>query len=71
VPKKKSEYPEQIVVRLTTEQITYLQDCAEASGFKVSDLVRALIQVSLNAAINEQVDEAIATLDREVPHAAV
>jgi uncharacterized protein (DUF1778 family) len=61
MPKRNSEYPEALRVRLTVEQDTFLREAAEIGGVKPSDLVRALIE---NARVNRRVDEAIAVIDR-------
>ncbi|GAA4376845.1 hypothetical protein [Nocardioides caricicola] len=69
MPKTKSDFPEQIVVRLTAEQMTFLRDISGMSGIKPSKLIRALIE---QARVNQQVDDAIATIDttlEEVCHA--
>jgi hypothetical protein len=44
----KTEFPEALRVRLTVEQMSFLQAQADASDSKVSDLVRSLIQKSMN-----------------------
>jgi len=48
MPRDDSEYPEPLRVRLTTEQMTWLQDQADLSAEKKSDLVRAMIQRGMN-----------------------
>jgi uncharacterized protein (DUF1778 family) len=68
MPKKSSEYPEALRVRLTVEQDTFLREAAEIGGVKPSDLVRALID-------NARTDQAISkvttvdTFVKEVAHA--
>jgi hypothetical protein len=61
MPKKIAEYPRQVVIRLTTEQDTYLRDLAALHAVKVSDLMRAIID---SARSHGRVDSAIATIDR-------
>jgi len=58
---KGSGYPEQIVVRLTTQQRVFIDDLSELHGVKGSEIVRAIIE---HARVHSIVDSAIATIDR-------
>lgn len=58
---KSASYPQQVVVRITTTQDTFVRDIADLHGVKPSDVVRALIE---DARQNHVADGAIQTLDQ-------
>lgn len=60
MPKLHADFPEQVVVRLTTQQRVFIDDLAELHRVKGSAIVRAIIE---DARVNHAVDHAIATID--------
>lgn len=64
MPKSQPEFNEQIVVRITTQQRTFVDDLASLHDVKPSVIVRGLIEAArLAEETNAQVDKAIAVLD--------
>lgn len=61
MPKLHADYPAQVVVRLTTQQRTFLDEVAELHQVKTSNFVRALVE---DARANHAVDHAIASMDK-------
>jgi hypothetical protein len=59
--KKRSEYPEQIVVRLTTQQRVFIDEISDLHKVRASDVVRAFVE---HARVNHAVHSAIATIDK-------
>lgn len=64
MPKVKSEFSEQIVVRISPQQRTFVDELASLHNVKPSVVVRGFIEaVRLAEEANTEVDEAIAVLD--------
>ena len=62
---KKSDFPEVLRVRLTTNQRIALDDFAALHDVTPSELIRAFIEAATDArTIHAQIDYAISTLDR-------